>query len=178
MPTPDSCVFEYETTGKGQHEWDYKYINGERNPNPAGFGGVFYLDPPNNFGTSCGGYDLRKFRRTIRWEARSLSGDVNVEFIIGGIDWIWDERNKQKIKTLFPDSMPRVGLGVKKLTSAWQTFGYDLSDRPESEFARVINGFSWVISWGMNGVRFNEERTGPDRSKTFKIELRNIRYER
>jgi hypothetical protein len=178
MPTPASCVFEYTATGQGSHEWDYKYVGDKLNDKPAGFGGVFYLDPPNNFGNVCGGFDLRRFRRLIRWEARSLGGEVNAEFIIGGVEWIWDEGSKKKVKPEFPDSMPRVSLGIRKLTANWQTFEADLSDRPESDFTRVVNGFTWMISWSANGVRFNKERTGAEQPKTFKIEIRNIRYER
>jgi hypothetical protein len=177
IQTPISSIFEYETTGVGPHEWDYKYIGDKLNPTPAGFAGVFYLDPPNNFGTVCGGFDLRGFRRLIEWEARSLDGEVNVEFIIGGVDWIWDEE-KKKVKPRYPDSMPRVSLGTRKLTTKWQSFEFNLLDRPEADFARVVNGFTWVINWNSNGLRFNKDRTGPEQPKSFKIEIRNIYYKR
>ena len=180
MPGVGSYTFEYTTTGKGPHEWNYKYLNDHLNPSPAGFGGVFYLSPANNFGTVCGGVDLHKFRR-IKWEARSLSGEVYVEFIIGGVNWIWDERSKKQIKPLYAETLPRISLGVKRLTTAPQTFDIDLSSlssQPDREFARVVNAFSWVVSWGANGVRFNQTRTGPDQQRTFKFEISNVRYEK
>lgn len=177
IPTGNSCIFEYTTTGKPPHEWDLKYVNGELNPEPARFGGVFYLAPPNNFGTVCGGVNLQGFRR-LKWEARSLGSEVEVEFIIGGIAWIWDEKNKRQIPPPYPDSMPRVSLGQKTLTPKWQTFEVDLSDREGSQLDRVVNGFSWLVRWSSNGVKLKADHSGPDQVKTFKFEIRNVRYER
>jgi hypothetical protein len=177
IPTGDSCIFEYTTTGKGPHEWDLKYLKGELNPEPAQFGGVFYLTPPNNFGSVCGGVNLQGFRR-LKWEARSLGRDVEVEFIIGGIAWVWDERKKEKIEPPYPDSMRRVGLGQKTLTSKWQTYEVDLSDREKSQLDRVVNGFSWLVRWSSNGVGLKADQSGPNQIKTFRFEIKNIRYER
>jgi hypothetical protein len=171
-----STQFRYSTNGKGPHEWDYKYVNGELNPKPAQFGGVMYLSPPNNFGNVCGGLDLSPVRRVIKWEARSLKGNVIVEFIIGGVRWAW--KDKTTVTPPYPDSMPRTPLVPRKLTPEWQTFEFDLSKLQPSDFTRVINGFSWVINWGSNDVNPNDDGTGPERPKTFEIEIRNIRYER
>jgi hypothetical protein len=170
--------FIYRTTGQGQHEWDYKYINGILNERPAKFAGVMYLDPPNNFGERCGGFDLRPVRGVIRWEARSADDNVYVEFVIGGINWIWNEQTKQKVTSPFPDSMPAVPLGVKKLTSKWQSFEYSFLGLPKKDFRRVLGGFGWVINWNSNGVETDETGNAPRNPKVFTIEIRNIRYER
>jgi hypothetical protein len=139
-----------------------------------------FLDPPSNW---ClfpdGGFDLRGIR-TIQWEARSLRGDVNVEFVIGGVKWKWDETEKE-IQVCEPssiDSMPRDGLGIYKLTDTWQEFRVDLTGHPESDFQCLVGGFGWVIGWGSNGVYLDEKQTEAEQPKTFTIELRNIRYER
>lgn len=183
---PEAVRFIYEAKGrgapeephKGSHEWEYKYINGELNLNPAKFAGVMYLNPPNNFGVDPnGGFDLRSIRRVIKWEARSVEREVNVEFVIGGVTWIWDDESRERQDAPYPDSMPRLSLGIKTLTEDWQSFEFDLSGKPEDDFKRVVGGFAWVISWGSNGVQLNEEGT-PEPSKTFTIEIRNIRYER
>ena len=176
----DSTQFRYAPTGKGRHEWDYKYDRKELSDRPAEFGGVMYLHPPNNFGNVCGGIDLSAVRRVIKWEARSSepTGEVRVEFIIGGVSWTWDEETKEKITPRFPDSMPRKSLGTRKLTPKWQSFEYNLSDLPASYFTRVINGFTWVINWGSNDVNLKGDNSGPGKPKIFEIELRNIRYER
>lgn len=167
-----STVFEYGPEGREPHEWEYKYVGGKLNPAPARFGGVMYLDPPNNFGTRCGGFDLRKFRRAVEWRARSLEGPVNVEFIIGGVEWVWDEERKARVASPFPDSMPRVSLGTKLVTPQWQDFTYQLSARPPADFARVVAAFAWVIAERPPG------RASPERPKPFVIELSGIRYVR
>lgn len=170
--------FTYDAMGRGPHEWDYKYIGGEVNPQPAQFGGVMYLDPPNNWGWCCGGFDLRGTRDAVKWEARSLNGPVNVEFVIGGVVWGWDDNNKERVTVPYPDSMPRNSLGVRSLTEVWQLFELDLSQLPEDHFKRVVAGFGWVIDWGSNGIQLNEAGTGPVQPETFEIEIRNVRYER
>jgi hypothetical protein len=172
--------FTYETLGKGPHKWDWTYVEHQLNPQPAQFAGVAYLDPPNNWGTAPrGGFDLRGYR-IIRWEARSLSDEVKVEFVIGGINWIWDALKKERVEPPYPDSLRYQRLGIKTLTPQWQSFEFILASAniPEEEFACVVGAFSWVISWGSNGVKLNATETGPENPKTFVLEVRNIRYER
>jgi hypothetical protein len=174
----DRVEFTYETRGRSPHEWEYKYINQEINTDPAQFAGVMYVNPPNNWGTDPnGGYDLRKTRKKIKWEARSLSGVINIEFVIGGVVWKWDENEKKKVNAPYFDSMRRLSLGIKELSSDWQPFENDLSDIPEEEFSAVVGGFAWVISWGSNDVQLNDQRTLAAKSKSFVFEIRNIRYE-
>lgn len=170
--------FIYEPKGRGPHEWDYKYVNGALNDKASQFAGVMYLDPPNNWGKIYGGFDLRNIHRVIKWEARSLGEEVLAEFVIGGVVWMWDEKNKEKITAPYPDSKERLSLGIKRLTQDWQSFEYSLSDQPIEEFERVVGGFGWVISWGSNNVLLNTDGTGSENPKTFTIEICNISYER
>lgn len=172
--------FIYVIRGRGPHEWEWKYVNCEPNPRPCQFAGVMYLDPPSNWGEiPDGGFDLRGFRR-VKWEARSVTGTVNVEFVIGGVRRKWDEKKECPVRVAvpYPGSMPRVSLGIKTLTEHWQSFEYDLSDKPEDDLKCIVGGFAWVISWGSNQVQLNEAGTGPKQPKTFTIEIHNIRYER
>lgn len=172
--------FTYETLGRGPHEWDWKCRDGKLNFEPARFGGVYYLDPPGNWGEKPG-FDLRGIRRVLKWEARSVTGTVIVEFIIGGIDWVWDKREEcRKVDPSWPDSMPRTVVGRATLTENWQPFTYDLTKMPEDNFKNLIGGFAWVIEWGTTGVKLDSTATPPRpvQPKTFIIEIRNIRYER
>lgn len=166
--------FAYEARGRGPHEWDFKYVDGAANPKSAQFGGVMYLNPPNNWGRERG-FDLRGTRRVIKWEAHSLGGEVNVEFVIGGVVWRWDHEKKEQIGVSCPDSMPRTSLGIKTLTPNWQLFEWDLSQLPEDAFSSVVGAFAWTVNWGSNGV--DDNAANNPQPKTFKIELRNIRYE-
>ena len=173
---PASVIFTYETLGRGPHEWDYTYIGKQLNPKPAFFAGVLLLDPPNCWGTllNCG-YDLRGFKK-LRWEARSLGEDVFVEFIIGGVVWQWDSTTKTQVAVPYPESLPRISLGVKLLTSHTQSFEYDISYLPEEALRKVIGGFGWVITWDANGVKRDASGTGPVEAKTFVIEVSKIEY--
>ena len=174
---PDSVQFIYEVCGRGAHEWEYKYIEGELNPNPAKFAGVMYLDPPGNFGTSpSGGYDLRGYHK-LHWEARSLEGEATVEFVIGGIDWVWNSEH-QRESAPYPCSMPRDSLGVYTLTTAWQEFDESLVEHDEDDFERVVGGFGWVAGWDSNGITVEKPGSCAEQPAKIQIEIRNLRYER
>lgn len=173
---PDGVKFKYEVCGQPPREDDNKYINSVLNPEPAKFAGVMYLNPPNNWGTNSeGGFDLRGFNR-ITWEARSLQGKVNVEFIIGGVNWIWNNEN-EKQSAPFPDSMPRDSLGIKTLGESWQIFSESLTNHSMADFQNVVGGFAWVISWE-DEIAVDNPGTCPPEPKVFTIEIRNIRYEK
>jgi hypothetical protein len=177
----DADQFTYEPLGRGAHEWDYKYVNGMLNEKPAQFAGVMYLYPRGNWGTDPqGGHDLRDVADVLRWEARSVMGEVNVEFVIGGITWVWDEPARERIAAPYPDSLPQTSLGTKKLTTSWQAFNVDLHERGRvaDNFRRTVGGFGWVITWAANGVELAEGGLTPKEKKIFTIEIRNIRYER
>ena len=173
--------FKYEPLGRGPHEWDYKYVNGILNEKPAQFAGVMYLHPRGNFGTDAqGGHNLSNVSDILRWEARSVGGEVYVEFVIGGITWTWDEAAREREPAPFPDSLPHTSLGTMKLTTAWQAFSVDLRGRGRDadDFKSTIGGFGWVITWAANGVELDEDGISPKQKKVFTIEIRNIRYER
>ncbi|HEY1352327.1 MAG TPA: toll/interleukin-1 receptor domain-containing protein [Ktedonobacteraceae bacterium] len=171
--------FTYISTGRGRHEWEYKYLDdGTLNPIPCQFAGVLYLDPPNNFGTDPqGGYDLRG-RHIIKWQARSLNGPAYVDFVAGGAVWMWDEQTHARVGVPYPDSLPRIPLGTQELTGTWQTFQYDLSALSPDELRDVVAGFGLVIAWGSNGVQVNEAGTEAQQPETFIIEIQGIAYER
>ncbi len=179
MPGVDQ--FRYEPLGRPPHEWDSKYVNGTLNEKPAQFAGVMYLHPPNNWGKHPrGGYDLRRVADVIRWEARCVDGDVNVEFLIGGITWLWDEPAVRQVSASYPDSLPTTSLDTKRLTPAWTVFEVDLQERGrvKSDFKRVVGGFGWVITWAANGLDMPDSGLSSNKTRIFTIEIRNIRYER
>ena len=176
---PEGVRFIYKIMGRGPHEWDWKYVNGKLNSKFAKFAGVMYLNPPNNWGMDpAGGFDLRRINNAIKWEARSFTEPVNVEFIIGGVLWKWDDQKKDRVAVPYSDSMPRFSLGTKTLTASWQPFETNLSHMPEDNFRCVVGGFAWIINWESNQVQLNNAETGPEPTKIFEIEIRNIHYER
>lgn len=173
--------FSYITGGEGPHEYEWKYESDGRTESsrPSQFGGVVWLSPPGAFGTAPdGGYDFRGFRG-IEWEARAVGGPVEVEFFIGGIDRVWKQNADGRwefVRAPYPDTMPRTSLGIRKLTNEWQKFRVSLSDRPESNFARVVGGFGWIATWGNNGVRPTESGMRPSEVKETRFEVRKVFY--
>jgi hypothetical protein len=173
---PGFVRFMYNATGGGQHKWEWTYKDGKENTEPAQFGGVMYLDPSGNWGKDPdGGYDLRGCHHVIKWEARSADGEVNVQFLMGGDRR--DSTTKEKEKFPYPNTIKQK-LVTKSLNGQWQSFDYDLSGIPDENFKRVVGGFGWTISWGSNGVKMNNQRTGSERPKKFTIEIRNVHYEK
>lgn len=156
----------YEASGRGPHEWDYKYIDGKVNPSPCKFAGVMLLD--GDWGRTPGaGYDLRG-ATTISWEARSLSGNVYVSFVAGGVNWDWDDKTGTKVRAPYPDSLPRLQLGEPELTGQWKDFEYPLGKNASAAgLQAVVAPFGWVISLDSNQGNHGQ----PAR---FVIEVRNI----
>jgi hypothetical protein len=159
----------YVAEERGPHEWQYKYIDGKINPQPCGFAGIMLLD--GYWGQTRGaGYDLQRFT-TISWEARSLSGNVFVQFVAGGANWMWDGKTRTMVGAPYPDSLPNLQLGQPtKLTGQWQHFEFPLGTyTTAADRQDVIAPFGWVISLDSN----DGDRGQPP---TFVIEVRNISY--
>lgn len=157
----------YQAEGREPHEWDNKYIDGEKNSRQCGFAGIMLLD--GNWGRTPGaGYDLRG-STTISWEARSLTGNVFVRFLAGGANWAWGKTRVQ-VAVPHPDSLPGLQLGQPELTGQWQRFAYPLDKNvAAADLQAVVALFGWIIS-----LSSNEGNGGP--SKKFTIEVRNISY--
>jgi len=194
--------FIYKPTGNGRHEWIYKYAD-SRLTEPSRFAGVYYVYPSDNNGTDPdGGYNLIKYNR-IEWEARSTGEEVYVEFKVGGIRWIWDEKTKERIIPPYPDTLKEALVGAAKLTNEWQKFccvlkyseeyGEDffrdefylseecklkINIQSKNNFKRVVGGFAIVIPCNGNGIDRNQLQKGQDPVKTFEIELKNVYYKR
>lgn len=167
--------FIYEPRGRGDHEWDYKYLDGELNREPARQGGVMWLSPANDWGKSprCG-YDLRNLKPSvIRWDARCEGHDpCNVTFVVGGVHWQWSKTDKQgwaKTKVPHGDTIPVTHLGIKKLSNEWSSFECQLPDT--YDFSRVVGAFGWQMTWDANGIKSAQN------DKKFILEVRNVRYE-
>jgi hypothetical protein len=159
----------YVAKGNGPHEWDNKYSYGKLNPKPSWFAGIMLLD--GDWGQTRGaGYNLRHFT-TISWEARSLSGNVFVQFVAGGANWMWDEKTGTKVGAPYPDSLPNLQLGEEELTGQWQHFEFPLNkNATPADLQAVVAPFGWIIS-----LDSNEGDHG--QPSKFVIEVRNISYE-
>ena len=169
----ESDVFTYTPTpgGGSKHEWQYKYIDGVPNPNPAKFGGVMYVNDrfPGHPGTNqADGVDLTCCMSHLSWEARSDNQGATVNFVFGGVSWRW--QGNQIADLPYPDTLPVRALGTYKLFENWRSFSFDLRSAGlhELDFKRVIGAFGWTISWPIP----------PEPGRKYTLEIRNVRYQR
>jgi hypothetical protein len=95
----------------------------------AGWVGVFWQNPENNWGSKDGGLNLSKAGR-LTLMARGAKGGEMLEFKIGGITG------------QFPDS-DTVGIGPLALTSEWSEYTIDLAG---AELFYISGGFVFAAS--------------------------------
>ncbi|MBU4305304.1 MAG: hypothetical protein KJ893_06770 [Candidatus Omnitrophica bacterium] len=100
----------------------------------ANWAGVFWQNPPNNWGEKKGGFDIRGAKKITFW-ARGEAGDERIqEFKAGGISGT------------YPDS-DSAGIGPVDLTSEWQQYTIDLSD---VDLSYISGGFCWATNADSN----------------------------
>lgn len=80
----------------------------------AGWAGIYWQNPPNNWGTKKGGYDISK-AKNLFFYARGKKGGEILEFKMGGIGGE------------YPDSSSN-STGVIELTKSWKLYKIELAD--------------------------------------------------
>lgn len=101
---------------------------------PEGWGGVYWQDPAENWGTLPGGHDLTGATRLTFWVRGANGGEV-VEFVVGGIG---------DPVTPYSDTIqPGRRTGSIILSDNWQQVEIDLAG---ADLSRVIGGFGWVAN--------------------------------
>jgi hypothetical protein len=92
--------------------------------------GVYWQDPPNNWGTmKNGGYNLSSAKK-LRFKARGEKGGETLEFAVGGIPGE------------FPDSFLAIG-APEILTAEWKEYEVDLEGH---DLSICQGGFRFVVS--------------------------------
>jgi len=101
-----------------------------KNPPEAGWIGIYWQYPANNWGDKKGGYNLRGYHRLTFWARGAKGGELISEFKMGGIT---GERG----------DTAAAGTGSVVLTKEWKLYTISLKDQ---DLAYVIGGFSWAAS--------------------------------
>ncbi len=114
----------------------------------AGWMGVFWQNPANNWGSRDGGFDLTGAKTLSFWARGDKGGEVITEFKVGGISGEYGDS----------DSM---GMGPVVLTSEWKEYSIDLVD---VDISYISGGFCLSAS-------------KMDNPEGFSIYLDNIRFE-
>ena len=155
-----SIKVTYDTKGQGPHRCG---IGVTPTPN-CKWAGVYWQEPPNNWGTvppSKAGFDLRGFQRLTLWGRSDTT--ITVRFEVGGIGWA------ASTPPPWPDSLLRPRhTGWVTLTNEWTQFEIDLEG---ADLSYVIGGFAWVANWDNNEVNY-------EKPKLLVFYLDDIRYER
>ncbi|OQA23741.1 MAG: hypothetical protein BWY59_02542 [Verrucomicrobia bacterium ADurb.Bin345] len=99
----------------------------------AGWAGVMWQNPANNWGTVDGGYNLGRAKRLSFWARGERGGEV-VEFIVGGAS------------AVFPDS-DGLTTGDVTLRTDWTHYHFDLS---QADLSYISSGFGFVIKQDEN----------------------------
>jgi hypothetical protein len=105
----------------------------------AGWSGIYWQQPANNWGEKKGGYDLTGATKLTFWARGAMGGEKIAEFKMGGITGE------------FPDS-DSMAIGPVELTKEWQKFTIDLKDK---DMSHVIGGFCWAASKDDNSNGFS-----------------------
>ena len=98
------------------------------------WGGIYWLNPPNNWGKQKGGFNLQGAQKLTFWAKGEKGGERIEEFKIGGITGD------------FPDSDSAV-IGPVILTNEWREYTIDLRGK---DLLYISGGFSWSTSVDVN----------------------------
>ncbi len=96
----------------------------------AGWAGIFWLNPVDNWGIKDGGYDLSKAASLTFWAKGEKGGERIEEFKVGGI------------MNEFSDSDSAV-IGPVILTKEWTKYTIDLKGK---DMSYIIGGFCWAAN--------------------------------
>lgn len=96
----------------------------------AGWSGVYWQHPANNWGMIKGGYDLTGATKLTFWARGKEGGEVISEFKMGGISGEYSDSDSASI-------------GPIELTGSWKQYTIDLEGM---DLSYINGGFCWVIS--------------------------------
>jgi hypothetical protein len=100
----------------------------------ARWAGIYWQNPPNNWGTRPGGYDLTGAKKLTFWARGDKGGERIEEFKIGGITGEYADSDV-------------AGIGPVVLTAEWQEFTIDLEGK---DLSSISGGFAWATNLDVN----------------------------
>jgi len=114
-----TCIrFDYSAKGKQGANW----------------AGIFWQNPPNNWGEKKGGFDVRGAKKLTFWARGEKGTERIMEFKMGGISGT------------YPDS-DSTGIGPIDLTAEWQKYEIDLA---YADLSYINGGFCWATNADSN----------------------------
>jgi len=96
----------------------------------AGWAGIFWQNPANNWGTRKGGFDLRGAKQAVFWVRGAKGGELLAEVKVGGITGEYADSDSNSI-------------GPITLTTDWKEYTIDLTGK---DLSYISGGFCWAAS--------------------------------
>ncbi len=117
-----------------------KIVYNARRTQGQGWAGVYWQNPPNNWGSKKGGFDLTGMTKLSIWLKGEKGGEIIDKIVVGGI------------KGLYPDSSETT-FGPFELTNTWKEYTVNLAGK---DLSYISGGFAWVANADSNpkGVTF------------------------
>ena len=100
----------------------------------ARWSGIYWQNPPNNWGTRPGGYDLTGAKKLSFWARGDKGGERIEEFKIGGITGEYADSDV-------------AGIGPVVLTPEWKQYTIDLEGK---DLSSISGGFCWATNIDAN----------------------------
>jgi hypothetical protein len=107
-------------------KWEYS-AKASKN---QGWAGVFWQNPPNNWGIRDGGLNLSKVKKITFWVRGAKGGEIIEKFQVGGIEGQYHDSDM-------------IFNGPFLLTTEWQQITVDLRD---ADLSYLIGGFCFVLT--------------------------------
>jgi hypothetical protein len=107
-----------------------KWVYNAKGAQGANWAGVYWQQPPNNWGDKPGGYDLTGFKKLTFW-AKGQSGNEKIsEFKVGGITGEHGDSDSNNI-------------GPIQLSREWKRYEIDLKGK---NLTNIVGAFCWAAS--------------------------------
>lgn len=114
----------------------------------AGWMGIYWQNPANNWGTQMGGYDLKGYNKLTFWARGDKGGEIISEFKVGGINGNYADSDS-------------TSMGPITLTKDWKQYTIDLKGM---DLSYISGGFELSAS-------------SKDNPEGFVIYLDDMKYE-
>jgi len=111
-----------------------QFVYSAKKSQNQGWAGVYWQNPPNNWGNKKGGFDLTGMTKLTFWARGAKGGEVIQKVMVGGI------------KGTYPDTTA-VEMGPIELTDAWQQYTINLVGK---DLSYINGGFCWMTTADLN----------------------------
>jgi hypothetical protein len=107
-----------------------QFVYSAKKAQGAGWAGVYWQNPANNWGSKKGGFDLTGMTKVTFWARGEKGGEVIQKFKLGGI------------KGTYSDTA-EVELGPIELTDTWKQYTINIAGK---DLSYISGGFCWVTT--------------------------------